>query len=341
MGSIKDKLDALAETKEKIANAIKIKGVNVDATEPFRNYADKIEEISGGGTGMTRLKLKMELLGEPITDLNITLANATDVIVRTTNSAGEIDVEVPPGTYDITTRYGVEDIVTILSGQTIVKTYEHDRISGYGDGSLNTVTNGYFGKVVNYLGEGTTYELSKYYGGNLQADNGLQLAPLLIGAENPNSKHKIICDKTGSINALTTFTWMDEELNAIPVDKICRFRAWCGGSATATVDNAVIKHGGSCYTLEKAVELGIIQPLVIIATASNSGSYLFKSPLNLYAGTKIKGPYPGIAVVFVTKTEIEAFEVSVESEDKSTSIRFDYWNAGYGVFYSEETINGE
>lgn len=48
--SIENELIQLGETKNLIKNAIINKGVEVDSTTPFREYADKIAEISGGGS---------------------------------------------------------------------------------------------------------------------------------------------------------------------------------------------------------------------------------------------------------------------------------------------------
>jgi len=47
--SIEDKLIQLGETKNLIKNAIIEKGVEVNSSTPFKDYANKIKEISGGG----------------------------------------------------------------------------------------------------------------------------------------------------------------------------------------------------------------------------------------------------------------------------------------------------
>lgn len=51
MGTISDKLNYLAQTKEAIMNAIVAKGVEVLSSDTFRSYADKIAQITGGGSG--------------------------------------------------------------------------------------------------------------------------------------------------------------------------------------------------------------------------------------------------------------------------------------------------
>ena len=51
MGTIASKLSYLAETKEAIRQAIINKNVEVLTTDPFRLYATKIAQISGGGGG--------------------------------------------------------------------------------------------------------------------------------------------------------------------------------------------------------------------------------------------------------------------------------------------------
>lgn len=51
MGTISDKLNYLAQTKEAIMNAIIAKGVEVLSSDTFRSYADKIKSITSGGGG--------------------------------------------------------------------------------------------------------------------------------------------------------------------------------------------------------------------------------------------------------------------------------------------------
>lgn len=56
MSNINDKLIQLAETKSNIRDAITSKGVEVDTSLPFGEYANKIKEISGGGVQQTYYK---------------------------------------------------------------------------------------------------------------------------------------------------------------------------------------------------------------------------------------------------------------------------------------------
>lgn len=49
MGTLKEKLEYIADTKDAIKDAIEAKGVTVASTATFRDYADKIGEISSGG----------------------------------------------------------------------------------------------------------------------------------------------------------------------------------------------------------------------------------------------------------------------------------------------------
>lgn len=48
MGTISQKLSYLAETKRRIRNEIILKNVNVPENTPFREYAQKIHDISSG-----------------------------------------------------------------------------------------------------------------------------------------------------------------------------------------------------------------------------------------------------------------------------------------------------
>ena len=56
MATIAEQLTSLANTKTAIKDAIVAKGVQVADDTPFRNYADKIGEISGGGEPVEKTK---------------------------------------------------------------------------------------------------------------------------------------------------------------------------------------------------------------------------------------------------------------------------------------------
>jgi len=49
MGTVVEKIQYIAQTKDLIKKAIKSKGVTVDDKDTFRSYAEKIESIGGGG----------------------------------------------------------------------------------------------------------------------------------------------------------------------------------------------------------------------------------------------------------------------------------------------------
>lgn len=57
MGTTADKLEYLQGTKAAIREAIVAKGVDVPADTPFRAYATKIGEISGGGEELVNVQL--------------------------------------------------------------------------------------------------------------------------------------------------------------------------------------------------------------------------------------------------------------------------------------------
>ena len=69
MGTISEKLTYLEETKELIKQAIVDKGVEVNDTDTFRSYADKISEIEGGGGGETVTFAPTTLTFQDNTDL--------------------------------------------------------------------------------------------------------------------------------------------------------------------------------------------------------------------------------------------------------------------------------
>lgn len=61
MSTVQDKLTYLSDTKEHIKAAIESKGVSVPADTPFREYAELVESISGGGD----VTVSGYVIGEP------------------------------------------------------------------------------------------------------------------------------------------------------------------------------------------------------------------------------------------------------------------------------------
>lgn len=83
MGTISEKLTYLEETKELIKQAIVDKGVEVNDTDTFRSYADKISEIEGGG-GAVVLPSSIRFQGATDTDLSTFINANTDTSNLTT-----------------------------------------------------------------------------------------------------------------------------------------------------------------------------------------------------------------------------------------------------------------
>lgn len=63
MGTLADKLQYLKETKDAIMNAIIEKGVAITSSDTFRSYAQKISEITGGGSSGGRESCIAEAVG--------------------------------------------------------------------------------------------------------------------------------------------------------------------------------------------------------------------------------------------------------------------------------------
>jgi len=64
MGTLKEKLEYIAETKDLIKNAIKAKGVDVSSTATFRSYADSIMDIPKGGLETISSISSMSIIAE-------------------------------------------------------------------------------------------------------------------------------------------------------------------------------------------------------------------------------------------------------------------------------------
>jgi hypothetical protein len=89
--STADKLNYLNETKEAIKTALVEKGVSVSDSDTFRSYADKIGEISSGGSGGSSTKYGLNLdniLGDvdengvlqaPTSKANLNFAGVTNI----------------------------------------------------------------------------------------------------------------------------------------------------------------------------------------------------------------------------------------------------------------------
>lgn len=61
MGTVVEKYQYLEGTKEAIKKAIKGKGVDVSDTDTFRSYAEKIQNIGGGGGGSDTFEAQLLL----------------------------------------------------------------------------------------------------------------------------------------------------------------------------------------------------------------------------------------------------------------------------------------
>lgn len=80
MGTTADKLKYLTETKQAIKNAIIEMGVEIDDNTPFREYANKILEITTG------------------VDTTDATAQSNDIILGKTAYSGDVKLV---GTYDV------------------------------------------------------------------------------------------------------------------------------------------------------------------------------------------------------------------------------------------------
>lgn len=96
MGTIKDKLNYLLESKALITNAIEEKGVDIPNGTPFRQYADKISRISGGDGEADISNVIDDILGfkDPSIKTIEKLNNIRDVKTDIRNSIAYQGIEV-------------------------------------------------------------------------------------------------------------------------------------------------------------------------------------------------------------------------------------------------------
>lgn len=64
MGTLKEKLEYIAETKDAIKDAIEAKGVDVSSTATFRSYANSIMDIPKGGLETISSISSMSIIAE-------------------------------------------------------------------------------------------------------------------------------------------------------------------------------------------------------------------------------------------------------------------------------------
>lgn len=88
--STANKLQAILNSKEAIKNAISAKGVSITDDDTLDNYADKISQITTGGTGINYFT----------TDFNpgyINFYSPTGEIVKSTKSTTDVPEDIPEG----------------------------------------------------------------------------------------------------------------------------------------------------------------------------------------------------------------------------------------------------
>lgn len=100
-------------------------------------------------------------------------------------------------------------------------------------------------------------------------------------------------------------------------------------SGYVTVSNLLIMVNGTYYNLSQLVSNGLIQPMVLIASASN-GPYAFNNAFNIYNNSQaLSGTYPILGIMFVPKSN--AFITSVKFD--ATRFHYGTYNDGLFVIY--------
>lgn len=209
----------------------------------------------------------------------------------------------------------------------------------YGDGSLNTVNNGYVDKIA-INGDSNLWEVgTPYYGtsnypslsvnkdpvNSSQDMYDFKSAKISLLWESEIRAQKISNGKVydwspirGKVTSLLPFdasgtnyktlvksgtnNWTFEPITGEKT--VCIFVSWGGGSGSKTISNLLFTHKGQNYTLKELVENKIIKPLVLI---SNGGLSSYNCPaLNLYDNSaSCQGSFSNFAVLFMTNAESE------------------------------------
>mgnify|MGYP001623612737 FL=1 len=270
MGTINDKIEYLAETKNLIKQAIIAKGQAIEDTDTFRSYASKIQNISTGiDTSDANATMKDILTGktayvngEKITG---TIANNGDLVVTPStdeqdNSAGYYtSIQVRPVTSAIDTNIKTENIksnvsilgvtgsVIELNGHEVQVTPStkqkiitpEENYNALTKVTVDAVTNtidsniqaGNIKKDVNILGVIGTYE-------GLNTNDANATAADLLPNKTAYVKGELI---TGSMNKQSTAT-CTQEVNAELLSETSEVKVegkW-DGSETTYIDNTCI-----------------------------------------------------------------------------------------------------
>lgn len=141
--STADKLNYLNETKEAIKTALVEKGVSVSDSDTFRSYADKIGEISSGGSGGSSNTYGLENLVGKVDD-NGVLQAPTGANLTFTGVTGFVDSAMNNILRNNRTIKNVTfpDIVT-LSGKTALESsFESSYITSLNFPNLETIRSG-------------------------------------------------------------------------------------------------------------------------------------------------------------------------------------------------------
>lgn len=165
--------------------------------------------------------------------------------------------------------------------------------SAYGDGSKNTITNGYAGLIHGFVSDhtlksfaGNYYGLSAYYG------------------DFEDETHHLPLNNGQATAALASSTTNSYTLNPqVAPGKQIKIGIRAGGFTTAVSTTGLyLVFGGLQKTLSQAVAEGYIEPMVLIGSGSYFGSYYWPNVLNLYTSTATSnGTYPDAGIVVTLK----------------------------------------
>lgn len=207
----------------------------------------------------------------------------------------------------------------------------------FGDGSLNTVSGGYNGKLYisdistgkdTLITSSSTWGHSEYIkgNGNLTYDlweGGTQLHTSY------NSSHEKAVVYSG------TNTYGCSAVTGDGTFSIDVFVTYGSYSFTATIGTFMIRLDGTLYSLKDAVANKKIEPLVIIQSTAQSTSYIFDTPLGLYSNSSTAyGNFANLLVWFIPKQNVVFNGVRLYSSRQTDTS----YNDGLGIYKRQNVI---
>lgn len=235
---------------------------------------------SGGLTASIFVKGLLETDTVTATKDGKTLAG----VWNSTESRFEIHKIKDTGTWAVAATDGdktvTQDVQIDVIGQYSIRMF----IPYYGDGSLNTVKNGYNDKIL-INGEVPNPLVQPYSNGNYQA--------YFFGYGWPTVQEYLGGVSSG-VNTISRTVTGGEKGTTVA------FGFGFGNTLSVAASDFRIIHNGTAKTLATLVSEQVIRPLVLIDATSPYANYIAPTPLNLYTGgSTSNSSYWGVNIFFM------------------------------------------